>query len=473
MSLSAHGLRVPRSGKFALSSLDSSLAATAIGSARHVSVISWNILAQCYMEGNCAFRYAHVDSPSRKWEARCHLIMEELIEACADIVVLQEVMFTAFETDLEPLLASLGYQCVMQNDRHRKDGHPTANATFFRTDRFELSWEEHRSRILLVGLRDLSASHADLCVCNAHLEGDPRQPLTRVQQAKSALEQAAKRCGSHPHALLLCGDFNAPLTSSAVASYLAFGAVVPGVLEFGREVFLPPQNGNNSSESSHPYSLQSAYAPDSTEFSFTLHGSAGPCLMLDQMWYDVRGLRCCAVRELFRSAEHRQEVLATGLPSAAEPSDHIPVGALFEVLDPPSLPPQRLTASAVSGGPNSIGEALTPADCAAQAEELWENCPLSHDDRQKCISYEEAVVAATPAPGRKPTAEELAAHAAAKEVRSVFLIGLRPEARGMLERRDELLKQARKLGQKVARKEQQHHGKHKNHRQQQLQQKQH
>jgi hypothetical protein len=110
-------------------------------------------------------------------------------------------------------------------------------------------WEDHRSRILLLDLWDRwnnaleflaelsSANPSDfptiynsitffpqtnplkqrprLCVANCHLEGDPRQPMARVAQVRSALQEAARRGGPRGHALVLAGDMNARLGGSS------------------------------------------------------------------------------------------------------------------------------------------------------------------------------------------------------------------------------------------------------------------
>ena len=48
-------------------------------------------------------------------------------------------------------------------------------------------------------------------MANAHLEGDPRQPMSRVSQVRSALQEAGRRGGPRTHALVLAGDMNASL----------------------------------------------------------------------------------------------------------------------------------------------------------------------------------------------------------------------------------------------------------------------
>eukprot|EP00928_Gymnodinium_smaydae_P083884 TRINITY_DN67126_c0_g1_i1.p1 TRINITY_DN67126_c0_g1~~TRINITY_DN67126_c0_g1_i1.p1 ORF type:complete len:278 (+),score=55.85 TRINITY_DN67126_c0_g1_i1:64-834(+) len=236
---------------------DGHFGAGADAKGRQLSVLSWNVLAPCYVD---PVRYFRVSAEALDWSNRLPPLVDELREASADVILLQEVMFSAFAEDLQPLLASLDYASIMQEDKHRGPNHQTGNATFYKEDLFDLVWQEHRSRVLLVALKH-RPSGVEVVFANAHLEGDPAKSMERVQQARSALQCASKRPG--PHAMLLCGDFNAPLESSAVASFLSFGAVLPGVVEFGREV---PQQGGQACEQGHPYSLQTAYAPSTDQF---------------------------------------------------------------------------------------------------------------------------------------------------------------------------------------------------------------
>ncbi|CAE7396076.1 CCR4 [Symbiodinium natans] len=362
-----------------------------------------------------------------EWEARSDAIVEELREANPDIIALQEVMCELYEADLQPRLASLGYAGRVQK---RKDDHRTGNATFFREDRFEVGWEAHRSRVLLLGLRDLRGDRAEICVANAHLEGNPLKAMDRVSQVRSALQDASKHGGPQRHGLILCGDFNAPLISSAVASFLCFGQVLSGVSEFGHVV----APGKTQDEIGHPYAMQSAYAPDVAEFSFTLRGAAGSCHMLDHIWYDSARVQCKAVRDVFRSPEHREEVLMKGLPNAADPSDHLPVGAVLRLL-----PATAAEAQAESG----------PAELLREAHELWEACPLSQEQRDAYLACEEALSSARPS-GR-PTPEVLQAFEAAKQALQACVVALPADAQQMLERISELRKQARKAEQRLAR----------------------
>ncbi|CAJ1341243.1 unnamed protein product [Effrenium voratum] len=389
-----------------------------------VSLISWNVLAPCYASGNAL--YGHVAPAALDWGSRVELIMEELLEADADLILLQEVMYDLFE-ELEARLVSVGYGAVMQRPKKKGEDHPTGNASFFRAERFSLSWADHRSRILLLGLRD-SRCDAELCVANCHLEGDPRQPLARVAQLRSALLEA-KRRGGQRHALVLAGDMNAPLISSAVASYLSFGSVLPGVVEFGWPVPVP-----EGQEDSFPYQMTSAYAPGA-EFSFSLRGASGPCHMLDQVWFDATRFRCYAVRDVFRSEHHKLEVLSGGLPSQRDPSDHLPVGVILEVVDLPAKGAEEVE--------------VTSEELLQQAEELWQACPLSAVQRQHLLSCEEELERLRPK-GARPSPQQLEGFQAAQVAQKALLKSLPEESQQVLDRVAELRKQARKASRKVA-----------------------
>ena len=144
----------------------------------------------------------------------------------ADVVCLQEVMFTVFEDDLVPALRGLGYDGLMQNDRKRGDTHPQGVAIFWKRDKLSLSGECHRTRTMVAVLAD--SEDRRCAVVNCHLEGRPDKSVARVKQLQTTLAELVRK---HPHhGLVVCGDFNCMLGSSACGAYLAFGAAAPGVL---------------------------------------------------------------------------------------------------------------------------------------------------------------------------------------------------------------------------------------------------
>lgn len=89
------------------------------------------------------------------------------------------------------------------------------------------------------------------------------QIAVRVTQLQNSLQMLSQQ--PH-HAGMVVGDFNCELRSSACASYLAFGFVSPGVLEWGREV--PALD-----VAPHNFPLATAYVPNERDFSFTVSGT--------------------------------------------------------------------------------------------------------------------------------------------------------------------------------------------------------
>jgi mRNA deadenylase 3'-5' endonuclease subunit Ccr4 len=274
----------------------------------------WNILADCYLSSNRKdAEYAHVDPAARAWPARCRALLAELVAAAADVICLQEVMFTHFDDDLLPALAAAGYTGLMQNDKKRSETHPQGTlahlrahclhsllpdcsasrlvvdsvvclgvATFWRTAGYQLVGECHRSRTVTVVLQDSAGRR--LAVVNGHLEGDPAASAIRVKQLQATLAQLRRQHGHQ--GLLIAGDFNTQLQSSACSAWLALGFVPDGVVDMGR-----PAQPAAQQLPTHGYGdLASAYQPAAAgdhgdeSASFTFCGQPGwPVQGLDQV----------------------------------------------------------------------------------------------------------------------------------------------------------------------------------------------
>ncbi len=89
------------------------------------------------------------------------------------------------------------------------------NAVFFRSDKFTLWWEEHRTRVMLLALvyQDSLGISRVLYVVNVHLEGSPYRPNDRVNQMRNALQRMQQHQldnGLSPQdcSVIICGDFN-------------------------------------------------------------------------------------------------------------------------------------------------------------------------------------------------------------------------------------------------------------------------
>jgi hypothetical protein len=102
---------------------------------------------------------------------------------------------------------------------------------------------------------------------------------------------------------------------------------------------------------------------------------------LDQMWFTSAPLRVVARRALFRDEAHRTGILKSGLPSSVEPSDHIPIGAVFAWSSRDTLP--DLSAAAVdqaAHAPTARHDMhASPQDIESEISALLAKCPFRHD----------------------------------------------------------------------------------------------
>ena len=265
---------------------------------------------------------------------------------------------------------------------------------------------------------DVDLPCRSVAVVNVHLQGHAYETLARVKQLSSSLRFLSNNAPEY-QGVIITGDFNCG-QDSACAAYLAFGSVMAGVLEYGREVSrevteVPPQS----------HSLECVAYDACVDFTFTSLGARSWCGLLDHIWHSPSSLRCVARRQLFTD-EIRQHILTNGLPSAVNPSDHVPVGAVFVWTAPyPDLPSLRIPEASAGGAaaPNDSG--LTAKQCPhREADELLAACPLGADGSDPDAQRLEFLAVTTPpfemVKGKRPTAEQLAILGALKDRKEVL-----------------------------------------------------
>ena len=220
---------VPRKGCLRLPSCEAEAdSKQPVADADQVSLLSWNILADTLLQKNVR-EYAHIPEEWKDWGTRRCAIVDELVLCDADVICLQEVEFTAFETDLLPALEKVGYAGAMQNDKKRVQGHCQGVATFWKQSKLSEKARHSRSRTLMTLLTD--SAGRNIAICNVHLEGHPMKSAARVKQLQNTLRDLSLK---HNHqALVVAGDFNCQMQSSACGAYLSFGSCPAGVLEWG------------------------------------------------------------------------------------------------------------------------------------------------------------------------------------------------------------------------------------------------
>jgi len=318
-----------------VNSLESLSPTNDIDCQRQVSIFSWNILAQHLFDSTQkCYEYVDPEAPVFSWKDRFPLISKEIARSKADIICLQEVEFDVFDNDLLPFMTKDGYAGLMQNDKRRGSDHGYGLATFWKTDKFRLSDEIHRSRAMITFLEEKGESldQKVLAVTNCHLQGSPSKSTTRVKQLQNILSDLRKQCH---HNLLVCGDMNCMLNHSASSTYLQFGTCKDReILEWGR----PVDNEVLHHIKEHSYCMHSAYSVDLLEkypMDYITFVSAPNCVThaLDQIWYHadpIDSVEVIGLKHPFRSPQHQRDVVENGLPSKYNASDHLPIGCILQ-----------------------------------------------------------------------------------------------------------------------------------------------
>ena len=426
--------RITRQDPFSLLSNSPTATVTAMTAGNPFSIVSWNILSQKLYDINAVQKYA-VSAPTTSgsssanfrfrfsWEQRINWIVDTLADANPDIVCLQEVELPQFQQDLLPRMRQHGYDGAVQGGgdgvqeiKRRKGKGDRAHvvATLWKSSRFR-PVHDHLARgrtltSILQQKANISVKEGRenygpiLAVINCHLEGHPNQYAARISQLQHAMEDLAKCCLpddgtgssnsnddkingsnlSYPdvgsplklNALLIAGDMNCELQSSACSTYLQIGRVgvkgglggvhgtsamvvppfllqsdeaancINPILEWGK----PIPNEELDKVKPHPFrhnSLLSAYPPSlgerdpSQHFTYCANPNR-PVAGLDQIWYSGHCLTRIALKQMFDGSGvsddgntdiqelHRESILRSGLPAKYHPSDHLPIGAIMD-----------------------------------------------------------------------------------------------------------------------------------------------
>ena len=438
---------------------------------RPFSILSWNILSQSLYK-NALY----------SWDVRFKRIMELIAESSPTIVCLQEVeSYASFLDDFLPAMQALGYDGTSQGHTNvreikRRSGkldrrHLTA--TFWKADHFRpINVTDYngmdyphmaRGRSLTSCLQDISsvsnsseaASGPCLSVINCHLEGHPRQYAARMTQLQHAMEDLSQRRTRGPdlNGLVISGDFNCELQSSACSTYLRIGRVgrkgglggvhgtsalaVPASLlesEEAAEVLSPLlewglaiPNDDLEQVKPHPFrrnSMMSAYPVQLGQrdprlhFTYCSHPDR-PVAGLDQLWHSSFTLSRIGLRKMFPSQKIRKLILKTGLPTSRHPSDHLPIGAVFDwncdvdacMVDTRTQTCQEVgfkELSIVLDRPPPMPKPKSPMMAFAELDMLLSTCPYdTEEQREETVAIIEHVPDLPLGPKEKPSSEQL------------------------------------------------------------------
>jgi endonuclease/exonuclease/phosphatase family metal-dependent hydrolase len=267
------------------------------GSATVLKLVDWNCLAQAY---TYAHFYKHLSNcaSTLAWNKRSKMIYEALRLLNGDIVCLQEIDAWG---EVQSVMAGFGYDGVFQS----RTGHKTDGlAVLWKRDKLapiggkevllygETLGKEGEDRVAVrICLSLLKAPERRVTVCTTHL--DYKRPRVQVEMCHMFAQFVLDARKEARDLIVACGDFNSELFSEAVQTFVAeskLSSALPLCGPLGHPVFTAcikdPKN-------------------------------------IDHLFYDDRFARVVGiVAPLMSSAK---------LPHDAYPSDHVLVGAAFEL----------------------------------------------------------------------------------------------------------------------------------------------
>lgn len=329
-------------------------------------VVTYNILAEIYATLQ---QYPYCDFWALSWDYRFQNILREIIDACPDVICMQEVQADHYESHIYNALSEAGFEGVYKQKTRASmglAGKVDGCALFWRRSKFHLvesysiEFNELASRqatgvlgmnprseegmaylnrlskdnvaqLVVLELAQPSMSSRSnrdpinqVCIANTHLYSNKDFPDVKLWQSWQLLQEletfVMSRGTNLP--LMICGDFNST-PDTAVYDLMSRQAVHPGH---------PDVNMNNGDDStpnilpdamsiSHSFQLGSVYntvmgdEPKATNYTEAFKG------VLDYMWYSASNLRplsCAPVPDEKDLSKH-----GLALPSTQYSSDHI------------------------------------------------------------------------------------------------------------------------------------------------------
>ena len=280
-------------------------------------------------------------------------LRQQIQDSQADIVCLQEVQFVKNEKsekqwELPMYLQMKDFGSVLpcdkdldvmakRNLRVLNKHAPVANAILFRHDRFEMVSEiSTRNQRLSATFRHLSAKGEKLFVASLHL--DATDPYKRSSTLRKCMQDFQK---SKCKGAVFAGDMNSEFGPGTPCSAMCRDAIKPSLKVFREECFQREEGTEkdldkyvkewerNRKDSKLSRCLIERVPTKETRCGFDHGKVVGPCVAwkLDHILFSGRGVE---LKHVWESLESDAKALKTGLPNEDNPSDHIPVAAVFE-----------------------------------------------------------------------------------------------------------------------------------------------
>ena len=179
---------------------------------KHLSIISYNILAQRYTLPHINTRYAHVSNKNHlDWPYRKNLLIEFFSKTNADILCLQEVEIDSFEKDFGTTCNLLGYD-YFRHTVNKKRTAPIGNVTLWKKNILSSTYSLETSCGIINHLCVLGNYTCQ--VINIHLRAG--LSISNEQERKNQLISIIKKSSESHHPSLIIGDFNDELNENGL-----------------------------------------------------------------------------------------------------------------------------------------------------------------------------------------------------------------------------------------------------------------
>lgn len=333
-----------------------------------IRVLTWNILAPCYVKSPPpSWALEEEWTLYTDWAYRQAAIVDLISSSEADIVCLQEVQVSLCD-EFERLLNAHGYDMHIQ-DTHK--GHPVANVILlskkrWKNNHWKVVHKESRSRALILALQEVSnetAAPPPIFVVNVHLQASRKSfhenAQTRFSQIQSLLKRVNLAWGrirqeqqkneenssSLEHlqpSLLIMGDFN---LSPEEPLYTLMSQ---GTWPADNRHFLPPKVSELTASSLpflplHDVRGNHYYASSHEKKPWTYPASLS---VVDYIFASGHSFQthshqnyvpdCLSKKDGYRMTRSREQGTKPLLwPNEMHPSDHIPVGATLQIMKQP------------------------------------------------------------------------------------------------------------------------------------------
>jgi mRNA deadenylase 3'-5' endonuclease subunit Ccr4 len=378
-----------------------------------ISILSLNMLADFNLMNSVQNpedgRYKHAVDVSN-WQSRLPKLKEFFQKhSHTDVFALQEVDFSKYREDLQPMMDSLGYSgCHQWDEDFAKKGqpnHPFGLAVFYKKNKWRESFKESRSRSMILGISHLhrplvphddqqkkKKGASDWYIVNVHLEADPSKSRKRMAQLSSALFHLSTHAKVNPLTarVVVLGDFN------SLREEAPFQWLITNKAPTENEPIVTENENNskniNSNEivnennddklSAHAFRFEDAYEKASSQTrdasTYADPFSEG---RVDHLLVTAD---TCQVLSVLRVPALTERTKKVGVFDGDYPSDHYPVGCILkpiivqapaqtaddEEVDPNVCPltegQMRVLEFLENGAPKRSGKGKpTPAELAA------------------------------------------------------------------------------------------------------------